>query len=277
MQLIESIMTKNPCYTAGRKISVKGLMLHSVGCPQPNAQVFIGNWNRTDYKTACVHGFIDGNTGIVYQTLPWNHRGWHGGGSSNNTHIGVEMCEPSVIKYTGGSSFTCSDKAKAQESVKKTYDSAVELFAMLCKKFNLNPLKDIVSHREGHALGIATNHGDPEHLWKGVGLNYTMDGFRADVKKKMENKEDEPMTTEERNKFNALVDAVGTLAEKVDKLEHKMIYACVDDNMPDWAKPTITKLINKGYLKGDEEGKLNLDDNMLRMLVINDRAGNYGE
>ena len=277
MQLIENIMTKNPCYTAGRTITVKGLMLHSVGCPQPNAQVFIQNWNRSDYKSACVHAFIDGNTGTVYQTLPWNHRGWHGGGSSNNTHIGVEMCEPSVIKYTGGSSFTCSDKAKAQESVRKTYNSAVELFAMLCKKFNLNPLKDIVSHREGHALGIATNHGDPEHLWKGVGLNYTMDGFRADVKKSMESEDEKPMTTEERTKFNQLVDAVGTLTEKVDKLEHKMIYAWVDDNMPDWAKPTITKLINKGYLKGDEEGKLGLDDNMLRMLVINDRAGIYGE
>ena len=277
MQLIESIMTKNPCYTAGRKITVKGLMLHSVGCPQPNAQVFIQNWNSPNYKSACVHAFIDGNTGIIYQTLPWDHRGWHGGGASNNTHIGVEMCEPFCIKYTGGSSFTCSDKAKAQESVRKTYNSAVELFAMLCKKFNLNPLKDIVSHREGYALGIATNHGDPEHLWKGVGLNYTMDGFRSDVKKKMENKEDEPMTTDERNKFNALVDAVGTLAEKVDKLEHKMIYAWVDDNMPDWAKPTVTKLMAKGYLKGDEEGKLGLDDNMLRMLVINDRAGIYGE
>ena len=277
MQIVESIMTKNPCYTAGRKITVKGLMLHSVGCPQPNAQVFIQNWNRADYKSACVHGFIDGNTGIVYQTLPWNHRGWHGGGSSNNTHIGVEMCEPSVIKYTGGSSFTCSDKAKAQESVRTTYRAAVELFAMLCKRFNLNPLKDIVSHREGHALGIATNHGDPEHLWKGVGLNYTMDGFRADVKNKMDNKEDEPMTTEERNKFNSLVDAVGNLAEKVDKLEHKMIYAWVDDNMPDWARPTITKLMQKGYLKGDENGKLGLDDNMLGTLVINDRAGIYGE
>ena len=277
MQLIQSIMTKNPCYTAGRKITVKGLMLHSVGCPQPNAQVFIQNWNRADYKSACVHAFIDGNTGTVYQTLPWDHRGWHGGGSSNNTHIGVEMCEPSVIKYTGGSSFTCLDMAKAQESVKTTYRAAVELFAMLCTKFNLNPLKDIVSHHEGHALGIATNHGDPEHLWKGVGLDYTMDGFRADVKNKMDNKEDEPMTNEERKKFNALVDAVGNLAEKIDKLEHKMIYAWVDDNMPDWAKPTITKLMKKGFLKGDENGKLGLDDNMLRMLVINDRAGIYGE
>ena len=74
-------------------------MLHSVGCPQPSAAVFIKNWNSESYDRACVHGFIDGNDGTVYQTLPWNHRGWHGGGSSNNTHIGVEMCEPACIKY----------------------------------------------------------------------------------------------------------------------------------------------------------------------------------
>ena len=41
MKLVQAILTKNPCYTAGRKITVKGLMLHSVGCPQPKASVFI--------------------------------------------------------------------------------------------------------------------------------------------------------------------------------------------------------------------------------------------
>ena len=277
MKIVQAIMTQNPCFKADRKITVKGLMLHSVGCPQPNAQVFIKNWNNPNYNSACVHGFIDGNDGTIYQTLPWNHRGWHGGSSSNNTHIGVEMCEPAYIKYTGGSSFTVLDTAKAQESVKKTYSAAVELFAMLCKQYGLDPISNIVSHKEGHAIGIATNHGDPEHLWKGVGLPYTMDGFRADVKRKMNNEEDESMTSEERTKFNALVDAVGTLAAKVDKLSHEMIYAWVDDNMPEWARPTISKLVDKGYLKGDEEGKLMLNDNMLRILVILDRAGAFKE
>lgn len=41
------------------------------------------------------------------------------------------MCEPSCIKYTGGSSFTCSDKATARAVAKRTYESAVELFAIL--------------------------------------------------------------------------------------------------------------------------------------------------
>ncbi len=85
------------------------------------------------------------------------------------------------------------------------------------------------------------------------------------------------MTCEERIKFNGLVEAVGTLAAKVDKLSHEMIYAWVDDNMPEWARPTISKLVDKGYLKEDEEGKLMLNDNMLRILVILDRAGAFKE
>ena len=187
MRLIESILTKNPCYTAGRKITVKGLMLHSVGCPQPSAQVFVKNWNSASYDRACVHGFIDGNDGTIYQCLPWDHRGWHCGASGNNTHIGVEMCEPACIKYTSGATFTCSDKATAQTVAKRTYDAAVELFAMLCQKFSLDPLGDgvIVSHKEGCKRGIASNHGDPEHLWTQLGLPYTMNTFRAAVKATM--------------------------------------------------------------------------------------------
>ena len=191
MKLVQSILTKNPCYTAGRKITVKGLMLHSVGCPQPKASVFINSWNSPSYDNACVHGFIDGNDGTVYQTLPWNHRGWHCGsgskGSGNNTHIGVEMCEPACIRYMSGSNFTCSDLSTARAVAKRTYEAAVELFAYLCKQYNLNPAADgvVISHREGHSRGIASNHGDPEHLWKGLGLGYTMDGFRKDVKSAM--------------------------------------------------------------------------------------------
>ena len=187
MKIVESILTKNPCYNAGRKIAVKGLMLHSIGCPQPSATVFVKNWNMASYGSACVHAFIDANDGTIYQTLPWNRRGWHGGGGSNNTHIGVEMCEPDCIKYTGGSSFVCSNTAKAKEMTKRTYEAAVELFAHLCKEFGLDPLADgvIISHREGHKRGIASNHGDPEHLWNGLGMGYTMNTFRRAVKAAM--------------------------------------------------------------------------------------------
>lgn len=188
MKIVESILTKNPCYTAGKKITVKGLMLHSVGCPQPSASVFVKNWNTESCDNVCVHGFIDANDGTIYQTLPWDHRGWHAGGYANNTHIGVEMCEPNCIKYTSGASFTCSDPAKAKEMADRTYKSAVDLFAFLCKKYNLDPLKQgvIISHKEGCQLGWASNHGDPEHLWSQLKMDYTMDTFRKAVKDAME-------------------------------------------------------------------------------------------
>lgn len=193
MKIIESYLKKNPCYTLNQKIAVKGLMLHSVGCSQPRASVFINSWNKASFDRACVHAFIDGNDGNTYQTLPWNHRGWHAGGAANDTHIGVEMCEPECITYTSGSTFTCSDLKKAQTIAKRTYESAVELFAQLCTKYKLNPLSKgvIISHKEGCALGVATDHGDPEHLWKGLKMGYTMDGFRKDVKAAMQPKKAE--------------------------------------------------------------------------------------
>lgn len=189
MNLVQSYLTKNPCYTRKKIFTPKGLMLHSVGCAQPNASVFINGWNKTTYTRACVHGFIDAKTGTIYNTLPWNYAGWHcasgSKGSGNNTHIGVEMCEPECITYIkgGGAKFTVQNLELARQRATTTYKAAVELFAYLCKQFNFDPMKDgvILSHKEGYARGIASGHADPTHLWDQLGLGYTMDGFRRDV------------------------------------------------------------------------------------------------
>ena len=185
MNIIQSICTQSDCYREGKTIDVKGLMIHSVGCPQPKAQPFINNWNKAG-ASACVHAIVEPD-GDVYQLLPWNHRGWHGGGSSNNTHIGVEMTEPDTIKYVGGATWKeTGDGTNTKAHVLATYKHAVELFAYLCKMFSLDPLADgvIVSHSEGHKRGIASNHGDVEHLWSKFGL--TMEQFRKDIKEAME-------------------------------------------------------------------------------------------
>lgn len=89
MKLVESFLTKNPCYNTDRKIAVKGIMLTTVGCPQPSAKVFLNNWNHKTYTRACPHAIVDATSDTVYQTLPWEHRGWHSNESANNTMIGV--------------------------------------------------------------------------------------------------------------------------------------------------------------------------------------------
>ena len=65
-------------------------------------------------------------------------------------------------------------------------------------------------------------------------------------------------------------------ASAIDYIKAQLAtYDYIDENMPEWAIPTITKLVDKGFLKGDEEGKLGLTEDLMRLLVINDRAGLY--
>lgn len=194
MEIVQAILTRNPCYKLGKKISVKGIALHSIGCPQPSAKVLIHNWNRDSCDNKCAHAFIDANDGTVYQTLPWNHKGRHCGRhpvtkqSGNDSYIGIEMCEPYQLKYKKEFKFTLDgeeEKNAAIECVKRMYASAVELCVQLCTEFNLDPLRDIVSHKEAYEQGFASNKGDPEHLWQILGLPYSMDSFRTDVKTQM--------------------------------------------------------------------------------------------
>ncbi len=187
--IIEQFAENNACYIENEALTVKGLMLHSVGASQPSARIFARNYNvQYPYGSAiCPHAFIQSD-GTVYQILPWDTVGWHSGGSSNETHIGVEMCEPDTITYTGANEFTLDSPEEAKQYVDDTYNRAITLFARLCIEYNLNPLEDgvIISHSEGCALGVASNHGDPEYLWRGVGLPYTMDTFRAAVAVRMD-------------------------------------------------------------------------------------------
>ncbi|MBQ8413029.1 MAG: N-acetylmuramoyl-L-alanine amidase, partial [Lachnospiraceae bacterium] len=174
MRLFESILTLNDCYKAGRTITPKGIMVHSTGANNPWLKRYVPDDGRLGYNQynnhwnmsgvgACVHGFIgkmaDG-TVATYQTLPWNWRGWHSAsgnkGSANNTHISFEICEDGLTDAT---------------YFRAVFNEAAELCAYLCKMYNLNPLKDIICHSEGHTMGIASNHGDVMHWFPKHGEN----------------------------------------------------------------------------------------------------------
>lgn len=193
---IKNYLTQNPYFRDGRYLSGSefiGFFLHSVGCSQPDPNVFIRSWNTSSYTTAGINGFIAPN--VVHITAPSLDKSGtvkrmpHAGSPANNHYIGFEMCEPKWLQYGSGGRFTVPSAhlAEAKAFVTNTYNTAVELFARLCLFHNKNPLqsKVILSHREGALLGIATNHGDPEHLWNGLGLGFTMDTFRKAVAAKM--------------------------------------------------------------------------------------------
>lgn len=52
------------------------------------------------------------------------------------------------------------------------------------------------------------------------------------------------------------------------------IYKTLKD-VPTWGKPTVEKLVNKKAIQGDENGNLNITNDLLRTLVIHDRLGLY--
>ncbi len=55
--------------------------------------------------------------------------------------------------------------------------------------------------------------------------------------------------------------------------ESEIMYHTFEE-LPSWAKPTIKKLLDKGYLKGTGED-LGLSEDMVKGFVVNDRAGLY--
>jgi N-acetylmuramoyl-L-alanine amidase len=148
MNLKKLILINNACYKAGKAITPKGIMVHSTGANNPWLKRYVGpddgllgknqynnHWNqdKPGGRQVCVHAFIgklaDGSI-ATYQTLPWNHRGWHAGGDANNTHIGFEICEDGL---TDASYFSA------------VYKEAVELCVHLCKLYGLSE-KDIICH-----------------------------------------------------------------------------------------------------------------------------------
>lgn len=185
MKLHTQIAYSNACYLDGQKMKPKGIMIHSTGANNPNLRRYVGpddgilgkniynnHWNIAypGGKAICCHAFIgkDKNGEIrTYQILPWNMVGWHCGGKANKTHIGIEICEDTT------------DNGHFLE----TFREAVEVAAYLCKLYNIQP-KNIISHKEGNAKGLASNHGDPEHWWK----NYRIDmvDFRNEVAKELD-------------------------------------------------------------------------------------------
>lgn len=198
------LLTENDCCKAGRTIRPRGVMIHSTGADNPWLRRYLSpddgrigtpssrHWNQSGVG-ACTHAFIgrlaDG-TVAVYQTLPWTTRSWHAGrganGSANDTHISMEICEDSLTDPT---------------YFRAAYTAAAELTANLCRQFALDPLADgvVITHAEGHRLGIASNHGDVLHWFPRFGKS--MDTFRADVARLME--EEEPLT---QAQFDAMMD-----------------------------------------------------------------------
>ncbi len=228
MNVHKLILSENACYKASRTIIPKGIMVHSTGVNNPWLKRYVGpddgllgnnqynnHWNqdKPDGRYICVHAFIGklANGSIAtYQTLPWNHGGWHAGGTANNTHIGFEICEDGL---TDSSYFSA------------VYKEAVDLCVFLCKEFNLTE-KDIICHSEGYKIGIASNHADVMHWFPKH--SKSMDAFRADVKKQLEEEKNSNDATQQTKLYHVQIGAFSSKVNAESQLAKAKTYGFTD-------------------------------------------------
>lgn len=83
-------------------------------------------------------------------------------------------------------------------------------------------------------------------------------------------KKEEPMTEAEKAAFDALKARVESLEGRLAVLAKR--YDTVEQ-CPSWGRETVRKLVVSGVLKGRDDGRLDLSDDVVRLLVYLDRAG----
>lgn len=233
-------------YRKGREFPVHWIVLHFTANNGDTAQNNADFFARESGLRASAHYFVDPN-GVV-QSVKDGDTAWHCGrerGGSyyndcrNANSIGIEMC--SVIK---NGVYMIPDE---------TVKNAAALVRTLMKKYHV-PLSRVCRHYD-------VTHKDCPEPW--VRNPKQWENF----KKMLTEKEVEDMTEQQTR---AIAKQEIANAEKAKK-----VYDTVDA-VPAWGKATVQKLVNKGFLQGDDQGKLALTTDLLRLLVINDRAHLYG-
>lgn len=85
--------------------------------------------------------------------------------------------------------------------------------------------------------------------------------------------DEEEIDMEEIKKLQEQVQALTNTVEALKAQLPKVYHYTVD--VPAWGRATVQKLLDKGILAGAAADDLNLSEDLLRTLVVNDRAGIY--
>ena len=269
MELLQCLFVKNRWYRSGKTIPIEGIVVHSTGANNPRLRRYVQPAKGQTVGLAMLEPrYEELSYFSMLMKLGTNDNGndWNRATQELGVHAWVGKLangEVAAVQSLPWDSFLygvgagrngsynsshiqfeiCEDTTDGAYT-KAAYRQAAELCAYLCKVFEI-PVSEIVSHNEAAHRGYGSNHADPEHWWSLYG--YSMDGFRQDVQSLLDGYEWEEEATMRYNKL---------------------------EELPAWAKPTVEKLIEKGLLNGDGSG-LGLTSDMVRLLVILDRAGTF--
>lgn len=213
--------------------------------------------NNVDYYAreklqASAHYFVDEIS--IWQSVEDKDRAWHCGGGlqgsnghkfhgicTNSNSIGIEMC---CKKDKNGNWYF------EPETVKNTID----LVKMLMAKHNI-PIDRVIRHFDVTGKNCPAPYVN-ESKWQEFKSRILTNEGDLEVSQYKELKEENKALKAE---ISALKSIVGD------------VYKTIDD-VPEYYKPTIKKLVDEGAIKGTAENNLNLPEILVRTLVVAERS-----
>ena len=230
----------------GVKLSgIKGLVIHWIGVSQPKASVIRNNYQQPEARIGASQYIIDYNTGEIIQTMPENEMTYHVG---NNTYTRLKQ-----IKLGSGNP---NYKLVGIECCINKNDKITDDYANKKTNLDLGKPSDVQYKNlvEFSADFLLRHNLTIDDLYR----HYDITGKACHV-----------YFYKNEDKWQQF---------KQDVLEEMEVmsmprYANLSE-VPEWGQATIKKLIDKGYLAGTGNS-LDLTLDMVRMFVINDKAGLY--
>lgn len=228
-------------YRKGREFPVHWIVLHFTAnngdTAKNNADYFANNANLR----ASAHYFVDPNE--IYQSVKDSDTAWHCGKERGGSYFN-DCRNANSIGIEMCSVIRNGVYVIPEETMKR----AAKLTRELMAKYHV-PVSRVCRHYD------VTHKNCPEPWVRNP----------KQWEKFLEMLEAEDMTEAQTRK----------IAQEEIKKANAKVYNRVQD-CPAWAQNTVQRLVNKGFLQGDENGKLGLTEDLMRVLVINDRAHLYG-
>lgn len=227
----------SPNFTKGRNHKIDTITIHCVA-GDATVEGIGATFAPTSRKASSNYGIDSkGRIGVYVEE---ENRSWCTSSSSNdNRAITIE-----VSNYAGAD--------KGWPITTAAYNSLINLLVDVCQRYNISKL---MWRGDKSLIGQVDKQNMTAHRWFANtdcpgSYIYSREGqIAADVNARL-NK-----TTEEDDE---------DMVVRYKKLEE----------IPEYGKETIKKLMDKGIIKGNEDG-LDLTEDMIRILVYNDRAGLY--
>ena len=263
------------------------------------------DWNRPGLDVA-VHAFIgltQSGEVAAYQILPWEYRAWHCGGDANDTHLSFEICEDNlgdrdyfertyqaameltadlcrkfgldplapgvIISHAEGAKLGIASNHADVDHWWSRFGVSIDDFragvaqrlqnadrplyrvrrSWADKESQIGAFADLENAKDACPVGYSVYD-------EGGKIIYTNkeDGFEMKISK-------DELQQMIKDEVSA---AMPTQAAPV-------VYQSLE-KVPEYGRPTISKLVGKGALRGTGQG-LSLTTDMLRVLTVLDRLG----